>query len=269
LANHQINHEASELFQRENLFMSLKLSAESHSHRIGRHIKDEGLPIIAEGDRARKFPNIVMTLALESSYKVDAHSLARWLPENRVPGVFVFACDDLPAVYKGFTHWSGSSRCYSERLDIAVDPRIGYAHSEARDGSPCCQPRLARLLEPLHHIHGIRIGSIFGLGSASLEEKIIDSMGAPLEESGAIAKRIARAFDQGDLARSSGDLRLAVVKYKDGLDLLDSPYREYDEDEIWENGPDSGQPICWYVHMLEISLSPICLACSINMTRLP
>jgi len=245
--------------------MSLKLSAESHSHRIGGHIKDGGLPIIAEGDRARKFPNIVMTLALESSYKVDAHSLARWLPENRVPGVFVFACDDLPAVYKGFTDWSGSSRCYSERLDIAVDPRIGHAHSEARDGSPRCQPRLARLLEPLHHIHGIRIGSILGLGSASLEQKIIDSMGAPLEESGAIAKRIARAFDQGDLARSSGDLRLAVVKYKDGLDTL--PFSFDDEEEIWEMGPDSGQPICWYVHMSLFMLDVVSRSIEFSVAR--
>ena len=124
-----------------------------------------------------------------------------------------------------------STEC--QPLRIKIHSTIGDFLREGEDGYPHPQSKLSRLLEPLRQLHSAKDVEIEGPGSDAYKVSIMENMShdSPITEL-AMAK-VVQALDQGDKARDKGDLPLAVVKYRSGLEIiLESNFEDDEEDEI-------------------------------------
>ena len=245
LVNRQIHHEASKFFERENSFVALKVPYT----QLGSRFEEYGLPVIAKGDRVQKYPNIVMELSFK-----DNPGLYPYLRGEEGPLEFLFASQDIPAfcisILKERDNHVQGGVCNS--LHLAINPRISDNLVESRDGSPHPQSRLRRLLEPFRRLHGMDMDDVHidGPGSESYKADIIQSMCGPSESPTEIMRKVAQAIAQGDQACNAGDLPLAVVKYKAGIDCsTTSDFAPYEQSEkaLFKFDSDAGKRYYRYV----------------------
>ena len=144
---------------------------------------------------------------------------------------------------------TGRALCHTLRIDIHAG--IGDSMNEARDEMPHPQSRLCRLLEPFRQLHSGSDITIKSPGSEAYLLGFKNSMLAPPPSAIATMSKVIQALDQGDRARNYGDLPLAIVKYRNGLDdIISSNYDVNERDDLLKFGPDAGQTIRQYVSCL-------------------
>lgn len=158
-ANRQISHEASETFKRERLFVSVTARS-SLLHRL----EDYGLPVIARGDRAHKFPNVAMELMFRDDDPFEGWWPWGENPDDDLPLYFVLASDDISAFCTSLLRLMrgpGNTDRYQPRR-ITIDPLVNHSLPGAKDDCLFPHPRLGQLLNPLRQLHSMKSVGISG-----------------------------------------------------------------------------------------------------------
>jgi len=226
--NCQTYHEAWQTFDREHLFV---LVAFPQDPWMLTALEQYGLPTIAQGERARQFPNIAMTLTFGVAGNDD------WWPGGMRDRNVVIAIQDLSALCTSLLGYKCQLVDPDDILTlyIRIAPRISPSLLPAVDDRPNPQSKLRRLLEPLRQLHSTEIIKIEGPSSLSYMQEIVEGTSGPPDNINEVLKKVLLALSGGDEARDHSDLSLAVVRYKSGLQTIHSHFGDYEDP--WEMRP--------------------------------
>ena len=162
--NQQIRTEALDLFDRENIFVSISLDYVGKYRDWTAEFRDCGAVELAQHEQARNFPRIGMRIDFESDIQP---------PDNASPeecDLFVFAIEDFPAACGLLQRSIDRYQLFSSGVYIRVDisTRVSELSLNSRAGS-----KVSNCLDPLRCIRGARLMEIHGLEDCSYKAAIV------------------------------------------------------------------------------------------------
>ena len=222
----QVKLEASATFAREFHFVKLSV----HSRPIlEHHLAHIGLPILAEGERAARWQNVLIDIYFGEKVPpleedVDFEEMPRPSPLKS----YIFGSEDLDTFCHVFRKVR-TSDCWSDQglgvnlpCTITVDESLGNDLGKGQDGFVSRSPKLERLLEQLKDLRGLERVETNGLSNEAYSKKLVDCMCTKVKSAADVLLKVSQCFHAGNKAIQEGDSALAVVKYAAGLDTLSS-----------------------------------------------
>lgn len=170
--------EAEGLFRRQNTFIRLNMPPTEY-HQVYPDI-DDGLAIVAYGDRTRHFPDTAMTLTFDFTFNEPPESAApRCMsqgPPTRYTRSWIIHVTDLETLCANllrFFHRDEDQRIFGTsqpisgtRLQVSIDTKIGHSTSWPAQTDVSSKDSIStRLLEPLRRLHSLDDVEIIGLDS--------------------------------------------------------------------------------------------------------
>ena len=227
----QVRAEAEHIFHNENLFVLVTLNLELDL--TFRYLIEPF--VLAIGEIARSFKHHAVALDLNFSRFMSFFDPIMLTtpdtPECRhlhTPTCFVIAGVDMPWLVRAlgtidglYEHLVDPPLLQNTCLSIsALGPLEGAATRE--DGRPQDYHRLRKVLEPLHHLHGMQQACLDANVSAEYKQNLIASIERPQLSIEASVEKATTFIMTGDEAFRCRHHLEAIYAYQDALDCL--PY---------------------------------------------
>ena len=215
--NRQINSEATKVFYRQNLFVSLTCEHPKFGRKMASFV------VVATGHHAGNFKHCSMEVHLGPHRHSDEVSQ---LPCEKliIAGEDVTSfCNMLPRIYfECYSLRSGENRT-STHVFVQVNAD-GVADIENGDTGPendC--PLVKRLLEPFCHLHGMRI-RVGGFVTPSYKQRIEQCAARAPPTAAELISIVSKHREEGNEATRKEKLVTAAKRYESALEMLDSGY---------------------------------------------
>ena len=230
--NRQIRNEALDLFEGDFTFISIHDNVDPYDiFGNSTKLKDYGVAIVAEGDQARAFPMIGMSIDIEvgdERHNGDDGSLA----ERQVS---VFELEDLPFACVYLQRKTDRDRLDSQgpKFHISINNRIADTPAATKDTRPAAKSKLGRCIDALSRIRGARNVKIDGPISPFCEVDTESNMCRSRLTATEAMSMVETHHDCGDKAWMKDDLKSAIAEYKAALSvILLSDFRENDYETV-------------------------------------
>ena len=227
--NRQIRNEALDLFEGELTFISL-----IHDNfdrypccRASAELRGYGVAVVAEGNQARAFPMIGMSIDFDAGNRPPIREDGS-LAEREVS---VFALEDLPfaCVYLQrkmpvYTYFSSKAK-----LRISINNRMADTPAATKDTRPAAKSKLGRCIDTLSRLRGAGLVKIDGPLSPACEIDTESAMCRYRLTATEVMNMVEAHYDSGDKAWMKDDLESAIAEYKEALCVIRSRkfYEEY------------------------------------------
>lgn len=242
----QINKEVLNLFQRENIFVSLSSDLSARFDSIGDELSKYGVPIIYCCHQASVCPAIRMTIDIDGSDQPTA-GVSR--SEGR-RATCMFMIEDLPAACT-FLQSKVDDLDGRSSIGITVNRRVQADSDSPEPGWFFPKTKVDQYLGPLCRVHGVNRVEIYGPLHPTDKATTIASMCGRRPKANEFMRIFGAQFDEGDKASNEGRLWAAIAAYKAALlNLRGSSFDGDENDEQLVGGRFHGRPAGRYVHFL-------------------
>ena len=214
----QVKAEAEHVFHNDNLFVLVTRNLE-----LGSDFRQLIEPFILTRDKvARSFKHHAITLDLDFSQYVSL------LPQYRrldPPISFMIAGEDMPwlvrtlGIIDGIQENDRRPLLQHSSLSISAVGPLEVATTR-ENGRPQDYNRLRKILEPLHHLHGIQQACLDATVSAEYKHRILESIHKPRLGLQASVDEASTFVRTGDEAFRCGRHLQAIHAYQEALDCL-------------------------------------------------
>ena len=226
--NQQVRAEALDLHLRENTFVSITHQCAVEFLLYGSEGLDCGVTVLAQGHRARTFPNIGMYVDFDT---VDQPCVSA-SDELQKCIVSILPIDALPAAYVMLQR---RMNCHpiAFAISLTISPYLGNHSVTSEGGSPPPASGLRKCLDTMGQIRGAGRVEIQGPVSDPYRAATIRAMCSRhfcLKETMAL---VGVQIDQGDKALAKGKLESAIAEYRAAFHRLRrTPFPRNADDEL-------------------------------------
>ena len=215
----QVKAEAEHVFNNDNLFVLVTRNLE-----VGPDFEMLiNSFVLAKDEVARSFKHNAIKLELDSSQFVSLSQRNRLLDP---PISFMIAGEDMPwlirtlGIIDGIRAHDGQPLLHYCSLSISAVGRLKGATTLDNGRCYLGHQRLRKLLEPLHHIHGIQQAYLDITVSAEYKHRLLESIQIPRLGLEASVDKASRFVRTGDEAFRCGHHLQAIYAYQGALDCL-------------------------------------------------
>ena len=216
--NKHLQHEAMEIFEQENLLVSITYETYETRWSYRGGVGDQSVAVIATGDQARSFPGIAMSIDFDAGYQPAIGNSGQ--REKRHTAVL--AIEDLPAacatLQQKLTNYNTGSIAVAIR--VTISNQVGKTSMISKDGVPVPGSKLSKCLNPLRQLRGAHLVEISGPTSASYKADTIAIMSGRRLSANEAMQLIGAHLDQGDKVFLANQLELAIKDYQAALYAL-------------------------------------------------
>ncbi|KAG7008263.1 hypothetical protein G7Y79_00006g018830 [Physcia stellaris] len=212
-ANKRVRNEALDVFGQENTFIAIignpEEEYEEEYDEWPNALDDSGVSILAEGDCARAFPMIGMTIEYQDEEA----------PATELRKVFVITIQDLPAICARLQRKANE---YPQHVKIRVSfgSHVMAVSKASKNGLPRTGTKLHQCLNALTHIRGVQDVEIDGMEASFNQHAIKASICGPQLGVTETLTLIAVYIDKGDKASASGAIDNAIDEYKSAIHII-------------------------------------------------